>query len=557
MTHSIASISRLLYKFDPRSTVILLLLSLLGSALDLLTVFSLQFFFANEAVKSSGYSYLLGVCSLVILIYAARVFCLRYVSDMGAIISSKLTTLLYCSYLKLDYESAIAIPSAKFVSLVAKQSSDILLAVIAPLCSIPVSFLSFAAIAAFLLIRYPPFILFLALIAAFYVLLLFALKSSIKFMNQKYPALVETQYRLLNDTIYSLPFIFSSSSQGEFIKNFSNVDLQVKSIGSRLQFLSFSPRFVLECLLVLSLILFFSSPSLDNSSLAILSFSVLRIVPSINTLYSAYLSIKANSLAFFEVFNLTHALSLNSFTVTPGKLFAEVSHSFSVSPSAYSFPDKAFLIRDIVVNSGLVNQDLPLRSTRLLFPSLNVCLGSITAIVGSSGSGKSTFLELLSGLRNFDCGTFQLDFSRINQSLTELSFPPGFLFYMPQYTHLLSCTLLDNIVYPRSSKHLSTDDLSLIELIMGLPLSDLKTIHLNPSSSLLSGGQKQRLGFLRALLSGAKFLLLDEPTSAQDSVNELIMLNYLRSIKNDKLILMTAHREQPMAMSDAIFTFDL
>lgn len=180
--------------------------------------------------------------------------------------------------------------------------------------------------------------------------------------------------------------------------------------------------------------------------------------------------------------------------------------------------------------------------------------GEIIGIVGESGCGKSTFLKLLlrfwersGGEINYD----DIDIDKINtdsllKNVTMVS----------QSTYLFEETIEDNL---RIAKPDATQEeienackmASIHDFIMTLP--DGYKTQVGALGDNLSAGEKQRIGLARAFLRGSELILLDEPTSNVDSINEGIILRALKEQKNKKSIILVSHRESTMAIADRIY----
>lgn len=183
--------------------------------------------------------------------------------------------------------------------------------------------------------------------------------------------------------------------------------------------------------------------------------------------------------------------------------------------------------------------------------------GEIIGIVGESGCGKSTFLKLLlrfwersGGEINYD----DIDIDKINtdsllKNVTMVS----------QSTYLFEETIEDNL---RIAKPDATREeienackmASVHDFIMTLP--DGYKTQVGALGDNLSAGEKQRIGLARAFLRGSELILLDEPTSNVDSINEGIILKALKEQKNKKSIILVSHRESTMAIADRIYKVD-
>ena len=186
--------------------------------------------------------------------------------------------------------------------------------------------------------------------------------------------------------------------------------------------------------------------------------------------------------------------------------------------------------------------------------SLDVPKRGILGIVGKSGSGKSTLLKLLMRFWDVDSGKLAIADREIGKINTEdLRRMQG---YMIQETHLFCDSIAENIRIAkldatREEIEEACKKASIHDFILSLPQGyDTPVGELGDT---LSGGERQRIGLARAFLHDAPMMLLDEPTSNLDSLNESVILRSLREERGDKLILLVSHRDSAMRIADQVY----
>lgn len=186
--------------------------------------------------------------------------------------------------------------------------------------------------------------------------------------------------------------------------------------------------------------------------------------------------------------------------------------------------------------------------------SLQVKPGKITGIVGRSGSGKSTMLKLLMRFWDAREGRVEISGKDIRQvNASDLREMEG---YMTQETHLFHDSIAANLRIAKLSA--SREELeeacrkaSIHDFIMTLPNGyDTEVGELGET---LSGGERQRLGLARAFLHDAPLLLLDEPTSNLDSLNEAVILKSLRDQQEERSVVLVSHRASTMNIADQVY----
>lgn len=180
--------------------------------------------------------------------------------------------------------------------------------------------------------------------------------------------------------------------------------------------------------------------------------------------------------------------------------------------------------------------------------------GEIIGIVGESGCGKSTFLKLL--LRFWQKNSGEIAYNGIDIDNVNSENLLDNVTMVSQTTYLFDETIEDNlrIANPNASQEkleAACRLASVHDFIMTLP-NGYKT-QVGALGDNLSAGEKQRIGLARAFLKGSELILLDEPTSNVDSINEGIILKALKEQKCKKSIILVSHRESTMAIADRIY----
>lgn len=186
--------------------------------------------------------------------------------------------------------------------------------------------------------------------------------------------------------------------------------------------------------------------------------------------------------------------------------------------------------------------------------NIDVKRGDSIAIVGESGSGKSTFVKLL--MRFFDTNSGDIIFGNENLKTLETKTLRDNQVLMSQETYLFNETIEDNIKigYQNATKNEveeAAKKASIHEFIVTLP-KGYKT-KVGELGGYLSSGEKQRIGLARAFLSKGNTLILDEPTSNLDTLNEGEILKSIKENKKDKTIILITHRKSTASICDKTF----
>ena len=185
--------------------------------------------------------------------------------------------------------------------------------------------------------------------------------------------------------------------------------------------------------------------------------------------------------------------------------------------------------------------------------SLSVKKGEILGIHGRSGSGKSTLLKLLMRFYDPKSGSIKINGETL-PNINTRSLRDN-MAYITQQTYIFNETIEENIRLARRDVTLeeimeAAKKASIHDFILSLPEGyQTKMTELGGN---LSDGEKQRIGIARAFLHNAPIILLDEPTSNLDSLNEAMILKSLLNVKAEKLIILVSHRQSTMAICDQV-----
>lgn len=189
--------------------------------------------------------------------------------------------------------------------------------------------------------------------------------------------------------------------------------------------------------------------------------------------------------------------------------------------------------------------------------TVDIPKGQVVGIVGRSGSGKSTLLKLFMRFWQVQQGQVKISDRSVDEiNTTNLRDMESF---MTQQTHLFKDTIRNNLLIAKQNAtpqevEEACKKASVHDFIMGLPKgydSDVGEL-----GDTLSGGERQRLGLARAFLHDAPFMLLDEPTSNLDSLNEAVILKSLHEQHQEKTVVLVSHRRSTMGIADKVYSVE-
>jgi len=382
------------------------------------------------------------------------------------------------------------------------------------------------------------------ILSAAYFLIFLVFKKRVRKNSLEITRLMDATLNIVTNIFGSFKEIIFYNNQKQVVSNFENIDSNLANLKGVNMSWSYMPRFYIDAALLLMLVLasiFVSYNDLSTSSffatLSVYGLAALKLLPaSQNIFYFSY-----------EIYSrMPH---LNNVCAL---LASDYKNEFLNPQDKLPFFNKEISFSNISFNYRK-NKTQPLLSKI----NLKITKGQKIAIVGPTGSGKSTFLDLLLGMIEPDSGQITVDDIALSKENIH-SYRKNFA-YVPQKIFFLEDTLLKNITFG------STSDLDANKLNKAILNSSLKRIinnlpqgietNISDTNQMVSGGQKQCIGIARALYRGGDILVLDEATSGMDqALEKKIYENIFNS--NFKSFICVTHRMSLLNTFDHILVFN-
>ena len=293
-------------------------------------------------------------------------------------------------------------------------------------------------------------------------------------------------------------------------------------------------------LLALTLILYLEGRALNEIApvLTIFGASTFQMLPSFAKLTNQYSKLDYHSHAIIPVHE---------------DLMRSTDHLVNKTPEKST--DKLLLTDNLTIKNVTFSYPNNLKSKILDNVTLTLNRGSAIGIIGKSGAGKTTLIDLILGLFEPDSGDILVDGKSIYENLSGWQENIG---YIPQTIFLADDTVRKNIAFGLNDEEIDNEQLlsaikaaQLQEVVNALPHG--LDSNIGERGVRLSGGQRQRIGIARALYQNPEVLIMDEATSSLDNETEDYVIRSIERLKGDRTIIIIAHRLSTVESCDVLF----
>lgn len=496
-----------------------------------------------------------GICFLLVAFSAAfRVYAQQTLNFFIEYSRHSISSRLLENYLSQSYEFFINQHSAELTKRVISEVDQLVLTVIRPLCLMIGQFATLIAMLAFIIYLDPRTAAAAgATIGITYAIVYIGVKKAVRKQGVIRVAANRKRFIAVSEALSGVKAVKLFRAEKAQLLRYSAPSEQFARSQATYQTISQVPRYAIEAIaiggLVTLAIALNASSSEEGGSQSLIpllgafGFAAYRMQPAVQAIFQGFVGLSYGQAALTSILADLEGKSENTFLLepqnTPINRWAEQSAGATVEIKSlsYSYP----------------------QSDKQALQGINLLInpGEVVGIIGTTGAGKTTFVDVMLGLLRPSDGVVKID-GRCHSATTESGFGNS-LGYVPQEVVLTDATIAENIAIG-----IPVEEIDQRALVRASKLAGIYEFFSNSTERgfgeyvgdrgvKLSGGQRQRVGIARALYKLPNLLVLDEATSALDEATETQIVDALRSLKGTLTIILIAHRTSTLSFADRIY----
>lgn len=457
-----------------------------------------------------------------------------------------LSAYIYRHSLHQPYPVHVERNSSDLINVVFNKCSDVIYGVMTPITNIISSVILLIGITTVLLIINPLVMLVtFAFFGLLYYFILRVLSQKLKRNSRLIARESTNSIKCLQEGIGGIRDVLLANSQDYYFSIYKTAISKLRYAQRDNSIMGATPRFIIETMgivLIASLALYLTGmPGGITSAIPILgalAIGAQRALPTLQLLYSSIATIKGVQFSLKDVLNLLDQPTIQLVKNEVGTP-AILKNKFSLEKVSFKYASNLpYALNDI---------------------SIDICKGDRIGVVGATGGGKTTLIDLIMGLLTPSEGALIFDGEILSGA--NINSWQSCISHVPQNIYLADTSIEQNIAFGVEKSEIDSERVlqaceiaQLSQTILNLPQKYQTRIGEN--GVMLSGGQRQRLGIARALYRKSSLIIFDEATSALDSDTEKKVMDGIDNLSETRTILMIAHRVSTLRNCNKIFKIE-
>lgn len=469
-------------------------------------------------------------CLSAVIAGLMRLLLLRRITKISYDIGMDFDIKIYNNAIYQPYCVHLLKNSNELINAISRQTTDAISIVLACLNFVAAGIIFFVIMSSLIILSSSVTIYVFLMIGGVY---FFIIKVT-KVTMEKNSAVISRDSALLikylQEGMGGIRDIILDGVQNLFSSMYSRADIDLRKAQALNQFIGGAPRYLIEIIgmLVVAILGYYvTQDNLELGSaipiLGLLAFSAQRLMPILQQLYGSWTGIIGGQNSLNDVLQMLENMPSLSSNLESSKIKFE--QSIVLKSVSYRYlSSNSFVLKDI---------------------QMTINKGDRIGIVGRSGAGKTTLIDLILGLLNPSNGDMYVDGIRITQNNSR-NWQKN-VAHVPQSIYLTDSTIAENIAFGVAKENINFNRINFVikmaelsELVENLP-SGYET-KVGERGVRLSGGQRQRIGIARALYKDSDVIVLDEATSALDDITESRVMDNIENYSKKRTLIIVAHR---------------
>ena len=450
------------------------------------------------------------------------------------------------TYLHQPYSWFLNRNSADLGKTILSETQQIIAGGITPLMELIAKGMVVIALTTLLVVADPKLaIIVFFLLAGTYAIIFYFVRNYLNKAGKKRLINNQLRFTVVSEAFDAIKEVKAGGFEKNFIKLFSNSAKIFAQVQASSQIIAQLPRFILEIIAfggILLIILYIMSQTggLDTALpfISLYVFAGYRLLPALQQCYIAFTSLTFISPSLDKLTN--DLKNIKTFDDIPNQQTLIFKKNITLNNVCYSYPDSS---RTALNN---INLSVPIKSK--------------IGLVGVTGSGKTTIVDLILGLLEAQKGTLEVDGTIITKH--NVRSWQRLIGYVPQQIYISDDTVAANIAFciePKEIDHEAVQKSAKIANIHNFVIDELPKQYqttIGDRGIRLSGGQRQRIGLARALYHNPEVIILDEATSALDNQTEKTIMDAVNNLSKNITIIQISHRLNTLKNCDVIFKLE-
>ncbi|QNJ12212.1 ABC transporter type 1/ ATPase component [Synechococcus sp. M16.1] len=497
---------------------------------------------------------LLAPATILFIVATIASSCIRVLNvwangKVASEIGSDISCMAFNKVLQRNYQYHINTNTSKIISTITTQVNQLVVALNALLQLTISTAIATSLMVGMLTISFKITCISIGVLVIIYWNIILIVKKDLQLNGRLITDASSKQIKVLQESLGMIREVILGHHQGIYSLLYREIDLPQRKLQARNKFLGVFPRYLLEAtgitgIAIIGYVLTVNQPEKGLSSIALLGALALgaqRLLPTIQQIYTNWSTFNTRNAAIYDVIILIGGEKESTVMTSYGKI--EKVEKIEMRNLCFKYSTNERKILD--------NVNFEIKS------------GEKVAIIGTTGSGKSTAIDMLMGLIQPTSGKIMVNGKDINDGDKSMNLKSwrNSVAHVPQSIYLIDSTIAKNIAFGIPERDIDMDKVKYVakraQISGFIDSLDDKYSHLVGENGVkLSGGQRQRLGIARALYKDAQVLILDEATSALDDKTEGVLMKSLLHSYKDMTIIMVAHRLSSIKYCESVYKLE-